>query len=114
LSLIKGTSCSIFGLKDKTIDRIVEETKSYISGMGLPENYTVDVRKDKVVCCGNFLFGVAFEVKGPKMKTIKDVEKKIVDEIQNICKKESVECQGCASDGILLDIKGSVFDQDEP
>ena len=113
LSLIKGTSCSIFGLDDDTIDRIVEKTESYISRIGLPENYTVDVRKDKVTCCGKFVFGVAFEVKGPKIKIIKDLEKKIIGEIQSICKKESVECQGCASDGILLDVKGSVFDQDE-
>ena len=113
LSLIKGTSCSIFGLDDETIDRIVEKTESYISRIGLPENYTVNVRKDKVTCCGKFVFGVAFEVKGPKIKIIKDLEKKIIGEIQSICKKESVECQGCASDGILLDVKGSVFDQDE-
>ena len=113
LSLIKGTSCSIFGLDDDTIDRIVEKTESYISRIGLPENYTVDVRKDKVTCCGTFVFGVAFEVKGPKIKIIKDLEKKIIGEIQSICKKESVECQGCASDGILLDVEGSVFDQDE-
>jgi hypothetical protein len=52
-------------------------------------------------------------VKGPKMKIIKDLEKKIVEEIQNICRQESVECQGCASDGILLDVEGSVFTQDE-
>jgi hypothetical protein len=81
--------------------------------MGLPENYTVNVRVDKVTCCGRFLFGVAFEVKGPKIKIIKDLEKKIIGEIKNICKKEKVKCQGCASDGILLDVKGSVFNQDE-
>lgn len=87
MSLTKGTSCSIFGLNDETIDRIVEKTKSYVSGIGWPENYTVNVHKDKVTCCGRFVFGVAFEVKGPKMKTIKDLEKKIVEEIQSICKK---------------------------
>lgn len=113
LSLIKGTSCSIFGLNDETIDRIVEKIKSYISRIGLPENYTVNVHKDKVTSCGSFLFGVAFEVKGPKVKVIKELEKRIVEEIQNICRSESVECQGCASDGILLDVKGSIFDQDE-
>jgi hypothetical protein len=60
----------------------------------LPEEYTVDVHKDKVTCCGKLLFGVAFEVKGPKMKMIKDLEMKIVQEIKDICKRESVECQG--------------------
>jgi len=47
------------------------------------------------------------------MKIIKDLEKKIIVEIQHVCKEESVECQGCASDGVLLDVEGSVFDQDE-
>jgi hypothetical protein len=113
LSLIKGTSCLIFGLNDETIDRIVEKIKSQMSKIGLPKNYSVDIHRDKVTCCGRFVFGVAFEMKGPKMKIIKDLEKKIIAEIQHVCKEESVECQGCASDGVLLDVEGSVFDQDE-
>ena len=113
MSLIKGTSCLIFGLNDETIDRIVDEIKLRISKIGFPKDYSVDIHRDKVTCCGRFVFGVAFEMKGPKMKVIKDLEKKIIEEIQRVCKKESVECQGCASDGVLLDVEGSVFDQDE-
>lgn len=111
--LIKGTACSAFGLSDETLDRFVDEVRSFLAETGIPETYAVNVYKDRVTCCGNFLFGVAFEVKGPKMQQLKDLDKRIVGKIKEICRRESVECDECVNEGLLLDVNGSVFAQDE-
>ena len=113
MSLIKSTACYMFGLSDETLNKYIDEIKSFLVESGIPETYAVNVYKDRVTCCGNFLFGVAFEIKGPKMKRIKDLDKKIIDKIKEICKRESIECQECLHQGVLLDVQGSVFAQDE-
>lgn len=113
MSLIKGTVCYMLGVSDETLDRFVGEIKSFLAETGIPETYAVNVYKDRVTCCGYFRFGVAFEIIGPKMQLIGDLNKRVVSRIKEICKRESVECQECEHDGILLDVGGSVFAQDE-
>jgi hypothetical protein len=111
--LIKSTACYMFGLNDEMLKRYIDEIKSFLVETGVPETYAVNVYKDRVTCCGNFLFGVAFEIKGPKIQLIKDLDKRIIGKIKEICKRESIECEECLHEGVLLDVKGSIFAQGE-
>lgn len=111
--LIKSTACYMFGLSDEKLKQYIDEVRSFLVGTGIPETYAVNVYKDRVTCCGNFLFGVAFEIKGPKMQQIKDLDKRIISKIKEICRRESIECEECLHQGVLLDVEGSVFAQGE-
>lgn len=113
MSLITRRSCHIIGLNDEKLNGLVDEIKAFLTETGIPETYSIDVYKDQVTCCGHFPIGVAFEIEGPKMQSIKGIDGKILGKIKEICEREHVEYHECSSADVLLEVDGKVFSQGE-
>lgn len=113
MSLITHRSCHIIGVNDEKLNRFVDEIKTFLAETGIPKTYRINVYKDQVTCCGHFPIGVAFEIEGPKMRPIKDIDGKIMRKIEEICGREHVEYHECSNLDALLDVDGQVFDQGE-
>ncbi len=94
-SLISHRACHLAGTKNEDINRFVEEIKFFLEEAKIPENYTVDVYKDQVTCCGVFPIGVAIEIEGPKKQAIEDLDLKIYAKIIEICEREGIEHHEC-------------------
>lgn len=112
MSLITHRVCHI-GVDNEKLNRFVDEIKSFLVETGIPETYNINVYKDQVVCCGHFPIGVAFEIKGPKMQSIKDLDEKILGKIKEICEREHIEYYECLHADVLLEVDGKVFGQGE-
>jgi hypothetical protein len=111
MSLITRRSCHIIGVNDEKLNRFVDEIKRFLVETGIPDTYSINVYKDQVTCCGHFPIGVAFEIEGPKMQPIKDIDEKILRKIKEICEREHVEYHECSNADVLLDVDGKVFGQ---
>ncbi len=104
-------SCHLAGVNNDDLNRFVNEIKSFLVEAGIPENYTVNVYKDQVTCCGYFPIGVAVEIEGPKQQSIKRLDEKILGKIKEICGRERIEYHECSPMELLQNIKGNVFIQ---
>ena len=113
MSLITRRVCHIIEASDEKLNQFVEEIKSFLLEIGIPETYSINVYKDQVTCCGYFPVGVAFEIEGPKMQLIKDLDKKILEKIKELCEREHTEYHECSSADVILEVKGTVFSQGE-
>jgi len=113
MSLTTHRTCCIIGVDDEKLNRFVDEIKAFLAKTGIPETYSINVYKDQVTCCGHFPIGVAFEIEGPRMQAIKDMDKKILGKIREICQREYVEYHECSDLDVLLEVDGAVFSQGE-
>lgn len=81
----------LLDLKYDELDEFVEEVKSFIANENIPKDYTVDVYKDQVACCGILPIGIAIEIEGPEEKPIKDLDIMMYSKIIEICERKGTE-----------------------
>jgi hypothetical protein len=101
----------MIGVNDEELNRFVDEIKTFLTESQIPDTYSVNVYKDQITCCGHFPIGVAFEIEGPKMQPIEDMDERILGKIREICQREQVEYYECSNQDILLEVGGEVFGQ---
>ena len=95
MTMISHRECHLIELKNEDLNRFVEEIKNFLERGKIPENYTINVYKDAVACCGYFPIGVFFEIQGPKKQLIEDLDLKIYAKIIEICEREGIEYHEC-------------------
>ncbi len=91
MPLISHRECHLYGVKDETLNKFVNELRSCLEQEKISKDYVVNVYKDTVTCCGHFAIGVAVEITGPKRQTIRNLDLKIYSKIIEICERENFE-----------------------
>lgn len=95
MAIISHRECHLVQSTNEDINRLVEEVATFLKKKGIPEDYTVNVYKDAVGCCGYMPLGVAVEIKGPEDQPIKDLDLMIYSKIIEICERENIEHHEC-------------------
>jgi hypothetical protein len=96
---------------DEKLDSIVDELKTFLTEAKIPGTYKVNIYKDQVNCCGHFPLGVAVEIQGPKVQSMKNVDETILCKIMEICGRENIKYHECSPMEIIQNLNGSYFIQ---
>ncbi len=73
------------------VEALIREIKSALSGMNIPEGYSVNVYRDVITCCGSSPNNVIVEISGPEEAKIKDYDQRIVSKIIEVCERRGIE-----------------------
>ncbi len=111
MELISYRSCYMLGVDDKALDSFIDEIKSFLHAVNVPEDYRVNVYKDEVTCCGHYPIGVAIEIEGPKGQQIKAIDEKVLEKVHEICGREHIVQHECSPAELLQNINGKIFAQ---
>ncbi len=95
MTIMGRRECHLIGLKNENLNSVVEEIKTYLEKQKIPEDYTINVNKDAVACCGYFPIGVTIEIKGAKKELINNLDVKMYSKIIEICEREGIEYHEC-------------------
>ncbi|MFQ6065438.1 MAG: hypothetical protein ACE5L6_08185 [Candidatus Bathyarchaeia archaeon] len=95
MTMISHRECHLVEVKNEDLNRFVEEIKAFLEREKIPQDYTVNVYKDAVACCGYFPIGVFVEIQGPEKQPIEDLDLKIYAKIIEICEREGIEYHEC-------------------
>lgn len=95
MTMISHRECHLLEVRNDDLNRFVEKIKTFLEKEEIPENYTINVYKDAVACCGYFPIGVFVEIQGPERQPIEDLDLKIYAKIIEICETEGIDFHEC-------------------
>jgi hypothetical protein len=75
----------------KELDEFVHEIQSSLKDDRFPENYTVNILKDQIACCGVYPMGLAFEIEGPDKQGIENVDIQLYSKFIENCERKHIE-----------------------
>ncbi len=91
MALLSRRICHVSGVNEEDLNKIVNQLNDFLETQGVPENCSVDVYKDKTVCCGYFTTGVAVKIQAPEKPSLDELNRKLADKLLEICSKQNVE-----------------------
>lgn len=96
MGLISHRECHIVNMKNDDLNRFVAEMKTFLEEEKIPEDYSINIYKDAVACCGYFPIGVFVEIQGPEKQPIEDLDLKMYSKIIELCERDNVEYHECS------------------